>query len=58
MFNITKNVNDESANKLTSPMLIAYNDKMHTNNMIKSKSPKYPCFQVNNIDIQIIDWNM
>jgi len=37
IFNITKHVKDESANKLTSFKLIAYNDKMTTNNMIKSK---------------------
>jgi len=35
---INKNVKDRSANKLTTPKLIAYNDKMPTNNMAKSKS--------------------
>jgi hypothetical protein len=39
MVNIAKNVKVETANKLTTPKLIAYNDKMPTNNMIKSKSP-------------------
>jgi len=39
MINIAKNVDGESVNKLTPPKLIAYNDKMPTNNMIKSKSP-------------------
>jgi len=29
---------------------------MPTNNMIKSKSPKYPCFRICNVDAQIIDW--
>ena len=42
MFNITKNVKGGSANKLTIPKLIAYNDKMPINNMINSKSSKYP----------------
>jgi len=52
--NIAKNVNSESANKLTAPKLIAYNGKMPTNNMIKPKSPKYPCFRICNVDVQII----
>jgi len=34
--NIAKNVKD---NKLTAPKLTAYNDKVPTNKMIKSKSP-------------------
>jgi len=29
---------------------------MHANNIIKSKSPKYLCFWICNIDVQIIDW--
>jgi hypothetical protein len=38
MFNIVKNVKDESANKLTASELISYNGKMpSTNNMIKLK---------------------
>ena len=41
MFNIVKNVKGEYANKLTTYKLIAYNDKMPTNNMINSKSSKY-----------------
>jgi len=53
--NIVKNVNDESANKLTPQKLIAYNNKMPTNNMIKSKSPKLSCFRFYNVDAQIID---
>ena len=56
IINIAKNVKDETANKLTASKLIAYNGKMPTNNMIKSKSPEYPCFQICNIDVQIIDW--
>jgi len=28
--------------------------KKFTNNMIKPKSPKYPCFRICNVDIQII----
>jgi hypothetical protein len=32
MFNITKNVNDKSVNKLTTLKLIANNDKMPTTN--------------------------
>jgi len=55
MINIAKNVKGESANKLTSPKLIAYNDKMHTYNMIKSKSAKYSCFRIYNVDAQIIN---
>jgi len=51
---ITKNVNGESAKKLTTPKLIAYNNKMSTNNMFKSKSPEYPCFWICNNDDQII----
>jgi len=46
MNNITKNENVESVNKLTTPNLIAYNDKMPTNNMIKYKSIKYSYFQI------------
>jgi len=42
IINIAKNVKDESTNKLTTPKLIAYNGKMPTNDMIKSKSPEYP----------------
>jgi len=56
MINIAKNVKGESANKLTTPKLIAYNDKMPTNNMLKSKSTEYSCFQICNVDAQIIDW--
>ena len=56
MINIAKNVKGESANKLTTPKLIAYNGKMPTNNMIKSKSPEYPCFWICNVDAKIIDW--
>jgi len=56
MINIPKNVKGESANKLTTSKLIAYNGKMHTNNTIKSKSPEYPCLWICNIDTQIIDW--
>ena len=56
MINIAKNVNDESANKLTAHKLIAYNGKMPTNNMIKSKSSEYSCFRICNVDAQIIDW--
>jgi len=52
---IAKNVKDESANKLTTPKLIAYNAKMPTNNMIKSKSPEYSCFRIYNVDVQMID---
>jgi len=55
MINIAKNVKGESANKLTTPKLIAYNDKMPTNNMLKSKSTEYSCFQICNVDAQIID---
>jgi len=54
--NIAKNVNGESANKLTSSKLIAYYGKMPTNNMIKPKSPKYPYFRICNVDVQIIGW--
>jgi len=53
--NIAKNVKDESANKLTAPKLIAYNGKMPTNNMIKSKSLKFLCFRICNVDAQIND---
>jgi len=41
IINIAKNIKDETANKLTASKLIAYNGKMPTNNMIKSKSPEY-----------------
>ena len=53
--NIAKNVNDEFANKLTAPKLIAYNGKMSTKNMLKFKSPEYSCFQICNVCVQIID---
>ena len=53
--NIAKNLKGESLNKLTTPKLIAYNDKMPTNNMIKFKSLKFPCFRICNVDAQIID---
>ena len=43
MFNIAKNINGETTNKLTTSKLIAYNDKIPTNNMINSKSLKYSC---------------
>ena len=39
MIYMAKNINDESANKITTLKLVAYNDKMVINNMIKSKSP-------------------
>ena len=52
MINIAKNVKGESANKLTAPKLIVYNDKMPTYNMIKCKSPEYPCFWICNVDAQ------
>jgi hypothetical protein len=55
MFNIAKNVNGESANKLTTPKLIAYNGKMPTNNKIKPKSSEHPCFWICNVDAHIID---
>jgi hypothetical protein len=54
--NTAKNVKGESANKLTTLKLIAYNGKMPTNNMIKFKSLKYPCFQICNVDAKIINW--
>jgi len=41
-------------NKLTTPKLIAYNDKMFTDNMIKLKSLKYSCLRICNVDAQII----
>ena len=44
MINIAKNVNGEYAKKLITPKLIASNNKMFMNNMIKFKSPEYPCF--------------
>jgi len=56
IINIAKNVKDETASKLTTSKLIAYNGKMPTNNMIKSKSPEYPCFRICNVDVQIIVW--
>jgi hypothetical protein len=46
---------DESMNKLATPKLIAYNVKMPTNNMIKSKLPEYSCSRICNINTQIID---
>jgi len=33
---------------------MAYNGKMPTNNMIKSKLPKYTCFRIYNVDAQIM----
>jgi hypothetical protein len=56
MFNIAKNEKGESANKLTTSKSIAYKGQMLTNNMINSKSSKYPCFRIYNVDAQIIDW--
>jgi len=50
MINIAKNVNGKSANKPITPKLIAYNDKIHTNNIIKSKSREYSCFWICNVD--------
>jgi len=41
MIKIAKNIEGESGNKLTIPKLIAYDDTMPTNNMIKYKSPEY-----------------
>jgi len=54
----SQNVKGESVNKLTTSKLIAYNDKMPTNNMIKSKSPKYPCFRICNVNAKIYNWLM
>jgi len=56
IINIAKNINDETANILTTSKLIAYNGIMPTNNMIKSKSPEYSYFWICNVDVQIIDW--
>ena len=50
MINITKNLKGEFANKLITLKLIAYNDNIPTNNMIKSKSPEYRCFKICNVD--------
>jgi hypothetical protein len=55
MINISRNVMSGSANKLIASKLIAYNSKIPTNNMIKSKSLEYPCFRIFNVDAQIID---
>jgi len=55
IMNIAKNIKDESTNKIIAPKLIAYNGKMPTQNMMKSKSPEYPCFRICNVDVQIID---
>ena len=52
---MAKNVKGESKNKLTTPKLIACNDKMPTNNMINFKSPEYPCFWICKVDVKIID---
>jgi len=41
---IAKNVKVETANKLTTPKLIAYSGKMPTNKIIKSKSPRISMF--------------
>jgi hypothetical protein len=41
MIKIVKNVKDEYVNKLTTLKLTAYNGKMLTINMIKSKSLEY-----------------
>jgi hypothetical protein len=55
IFNIAKNVNDKSANKLITYTLIAYNGKMlTTNSMLKLKWSEYSCLQIYNIDAQII----
>jgi len=43
--NIAKNIKDKFVNKLTSSKLKTYNNKIPTNNMIKSKSSKSSCFQ-------------
>jgi len=56
MFNITEIINGGCATKLASSKLIAYNIKMSTNNMTKSKWPEYTCFRICNVDAQIIDW--
>jgi hypothetical protein len=53
-FNIAKNKNDESANKLTTFKLTTYNGKMSTNNMIKLKSPECSCFRICNYGAKII----
>ena len=55
IINIAKNVKGKTANKLTTFKLIAFNGKMPTNNMIKSKSPEYPCSRICNVHAQIID---
>jgi len=53
---VAKNVKDEYATKLKAPKLIVDDNKMSTNNMIKSKSLKYTCFWICNVDSQFIDW--
>ena len=55
IINIAKNVNDETANKLITFMLIAYNGKMTTNNMIKSKSPKSATLKSKSLIESVID---
>jgi hypothetical protein len=54
MINIAKNIKGEYANKLATLKLIAYNNKMPTNNMIRSKSWEYSCFCICNVDVQVI----
>ena len=51
IFNITKSLKGQYANKLTTPMLAAYNCKMSTNNMIKYKGLEYTCFRIYNVDV-------
>jgi hypothetical protein len=50
IFNIVKNIKDEYVNNLTESKLIIY---IYIYNK-KSKRLKYLCFQICNVDVQII----
>jgi len=54
-FNTAKNVKDESANKLTTSKLIAYNDIMSTKIYDKIKVTGISMSPICNVDAQIFD---
>ena len=55
IFNFAKTIKDEPSNKLTTSKLLAHNDKMSTNYILKSKLQKYSCHWICNVDVKIIN---
>jgi len=56
LYDIVKKVKGKYANKVKILKLVINNDKILTNNMIKSKRSKYLYFRIYNFDAKVIDW--